>query len=249
MKYHLATLGLAPLLLAQGSRVRRNTPRLPEPPGARTGITGDGPRLRLLVLGDSAAAGVGASHQDEALAGCLVAHLQPHFCVHWQLLARTGDTVRQVLDHLDTLPMQNFDVVVTSIGVNDVTERTPQSEWLQHYRCLIERLTRNFSVRHVVLTQLPPMHLFPALPQPLRWYLGLRAQQLGQLLPPLAASYPTCDILQPDFSLNPGHLASDGFHPGPSAYSVWARAAAETIKRRTASADFCPDFCPQQGDD
>jgi hypothetical protein len=65
--YLLATFGLGPLLIAQALRVRRNVVRLEEPPGARSGSEGAGAPLRLLITGDSAAAGVGARTQEEAL--------------------------------------------------------------------------------------------------------------------------------------------------------------------------------------
>ena len=71
----LPALALSPLLLAQGVYVRRVTPRLPEAPGSRSGVAGGGPSLKLLILGDSAAAGVGAASQDEALAGQLAVAL------------------------------------------------------------------------------------------------------------------------------------------------------------------------------
>ncbi len=61
MRHALVTAALAPLLLWQGRHVRRVTPRLPEAAGPRAGTTGHGPPLRLLVLGDSAAAGVGVA--------------------------------------------------------------------------------------------------------------------------------------------------------------------------------------------
>jgi hypothetical protein len=69
MLYQLTTLALGPLLLAQGLYVRRKTPLLPEPPGARSGFAGTGRLLRVLILGDSAAAGVGAASQLSALSG------------------------------------------------------------------------------------------------------------------------------------------------------------------------------------
>ena len=67
----------APLLLVQGKYVRRVTPKLPEAAGAREGErrlrdAGGGPAsLRVLITGDSSAAGVGTQHQDEALPGQL----------------------------------------------------------------------------------------------------------------------------------------------------------------------------------
>ena len=71
----LQLIALAPILLWQGHKVRQRTLRLPEASGARAGILGQGLPLRLLLLGDSAAAGVGVSRQEEALAGQLAAQL------------------------------------------------------------------------------------------------------------------------------------------------------------------------------
>ena len=57
MIHQLLTVALGPVLLMQGLAVRRRVPKLPEPPGAREGTTGDGPPLRIVIVGDSAAAG------------------------------------------------------------------------------------------------------------------------------------------------------------------------------------------------
>ena len=62
MLYEIRTALLAPLIVPQGLWVRATIPLLQEPPGERQGTSGDGPPLRLLILGDSAAAGVGTSH-------------------------------------------------------------------------------------------------------------------------------------------------------------------------------------------
>ena len=64
-------LPAAPVLIAQGRRLRRDTPRLPDAAHPWQG-TLDGPEpLQLLVLGDSTAAGVGAA--TVAAAGVTVA--------------------------------------------------------------------------------------------------------------------------------------------------------------------------------
>jgi hypothetical protein len=54
---------LAPLLWLQARHVRRVTPLMPEPPGHRAGTCGRGSLVRLLVAGDSGAAGeIGRAH-------------------------------------------------------------------------------------------------------------------------------------------------------------------------------------------
>ena len=52
-------LALMPALVAQAVRTRARLPWLPEAFGDCAGRCGEGPRLRLLTLGDYSAAGVG----------------------------------------------------------------------------------------------------------------------------------------------------------------------------------------------
>ncbi len=92
-------------------------PVLPEPEGPRAGTVGHGPALRLLVVGDSAAAGVGARTQDEALCGQLAVALAPMLRLQWQLLAFTGATTADMLQRLREEPAAKVDVVLTSLGV------------------------------------------------------------------------------------------------------------------------------------
>jgi len=230
--YLLATLGLGPVLIAQAVRVRRDVVRLDEPPGERSGCEGAGAPLRLLIAGDSAAAGVGARTQEEALSGQLVAQLRAGNRVHWKLVARTGYTVNDVIGQLRATSPERFDVAVVSIGVNDATGRTRSARWIERQATLIELLKANFGVAHILLSSLPPMHVFPALPQPLRWYLGMRAKQLNGMLRRIADADACCEFLEIDFPFEPGFMAADGFHPAAPAYSVWAATAARAVRRR-----------------
>lgn len=232
--WRLAALSLAPIVLVQGLNVRRVTPRLPEASGQRSGTAGQGPPLRLLIAGDSAAAGVGVTSQDEALAGAVVRDLGQAFRVHWVLDARNGRKTVDVLSRLEAMEADPFDVALLSLGVNDVTGGTRSAAWVAHQRSLVNLLKRRFGVKHVLLTCLPPMHAFPALPQPLRWVLGTRAKQFTALLLDLAASDPDCEVVTPRLPLDPAYMAADGFHPGPPAYAEWGRQAAAIVRRRYA---------------
>jgi lysophospholipase L1-like esterase len=232
MRHRLASIALAPILVAQGWRVRRVTPRLPEPAGARWGVIGSGPRLRLLIAGDSSAAGVGVSSQQDALSGHLVAGLSSTFELSWKLVARTGHTVQGVLDELQAVAPESFDVAFICVGVNDVTGHTRPHRWIARQRALIELLASRFGVAHVIFSGLPPMHVFPALPQPLRWYLGTKAALLDDLLARLVGLDARCELLRVDFPVEAGYMASDGFHPGAAAYRLWGSVAAAAIRRR-----------------
>lgn len=229
MPYRVALLASLPILWWQGRRVKRDTPRLPEAAGARIGTCGTGQPLRILILGDSAAAGVGVSHQDEALLGQLRALLTPHYQVWWQLHATSGFRLVDVVQSLATRAQHPVDIVVVSVGVNDVTALTPIKRWQQHYQQLIEHLSQQQPAPYILCTAVPPMHAFWALPQPLRWLLGQRAHHLNRVLAHLLGAYPQAHLLQPQIPLQPDMLASDGFHPAAAAYQVWAQATTHQI--------------------
>ncbi|WP_100637820.1 SGNH/GDSL hydrolase family protein [Marinobacter salexigens] len=235
MLYPLSTLALAPVLIGQGRYVRRVTPRLPEPEGERRGAVGKGPELRLLILGDSAAAGVGVSNQQDALAGQLVRELARDHRVTWNLLAETGRTAADVLEAINSAPDEHYDVVLVSVGVNDVTGRTSTQQWLSALNALSDRLIKGMGATRILFTAIPPMHVFPALPQPLRWYLGMRARQLNELMKNVCKSRASgeghLEYLCVSFPLEPGFMAADGFHPGLDAYRLWAEHSASAIRK------------------
>lgn len=226
---------LAPLLLAQGAWVRWRTPRLPEPPGPRQGEAGAGPPVRLLILGDSAAAGVGAAHQNEALSGRLVESLASTHHVSWVLEAKTGATTASTLRRLQRMEPAETDVVVTALGVNDVVAGVALPVWLEQQRRLRSEFRGFLGSPHWILSALPPVHAFPALPQPLRMVLGRRARRFDRALREDVASDPKVTHLALDAPFEQRMMAVDGFHPGPPAYRLWGEKAAGRIREIVAT--------------
>ncbi|MHC8327567.1 SGNH/GDSL hydrolase family protein [Pseudomonas sp. LB1P83] len=242
----LAKIMLGPLLLIQGLYTRRVTPKLPEAEGERQGMAGSGNALRLLILGDSAAAGVGASTQDEALSGQLVGRLANDYQVYWKLWARSGLDSKAILELLEHNSPEPFDVVLLSIGVNDVTSTLTADQWVTRQHQLMDLLCSKFGVKQIIISPLPPMHLFPALPQPLRWYLGIRATRFNKHLADLADRKDQCTMLATRLAPVAGLMARDGFHPGPTMYSLWADDAAEMINQRFRETASHPSTFAQQ---
>jgi lysophospholipase L1-like esterase len=239
MGSEMTRFSLGPVFVLQGRYVRRVTPRLPEAPGPRAGTLGTGSELRLLVLGDSAAAGVGAPSQDEALCGRLTSELALSFRVSWALVARTGATTAGTTRHLARSPAARFDVAVVSLGGNDVMGQRPLGRWLEDVNELAALLRTRFEVRHVLFSGLPPMHAFPALPQPLRWYLGTRARRFDQALARWASGQPECEHI-PLTLTDLQQFASDGMHPGPLGYRAWSVLLARRIRARWTSSLAAP---------
>jgi lysophospholipase L1-like esterase len=213
---------LWPLLWLQGRHVRRITPRLPEPPGRRAGITGRGSLVRLLVAGDSGAAGVGAPTQEQALCGQLVRRLSRHHTVEWCVLAVNGLDSPGLLKLLQNAPCARFDVVVLSMGANDATDLCAPLQWAQWQNRLAELIDVRFAPAMLVHSAVPPLHACLALPQPLRWFLGHWAMQMNQSLAGLLIDQAGRTMhWHPETTTTAG-LAADGFHPSSEGYAVWA---------------------------
>jgi lysophospholipase L1-like esterase len=218
---------LLPVLIAQALQVRRKALRLPEAAGPRDGVAGKGPVLRLLIAGDSSAAGVGVATQDQALAGRLVAAFE----VHWRLEARTGADTAETLHRLAGLDGA-FDVVVSALGVNDVTGLVHGRVWMERQRLLSALARERFGARLIVTSGLPPMGRFPLLPQPLRWVLGRQAARFDAGLANLAAAAPDIAHVRFDLALSAADMAEDGYHPGAAIYAEWAKVVAGAIRAR-----------------
>tara|TARA_R110002126_G_scaffold160458_11_gene308120 strand:- start:2899 stop:3531 length:633 start_codon:yes stop_codon:yes gene_type:complete len=198
-------------------------------------MQGNGEPLRLLICGDSAAAGVGIEQQQQAFSGQLVELLAKQYQVNWQLAAKTGldctglnNLLHQLYAHSNAV--YRLDVVVVSIGVNDVTANRSKAEFQQQIRALLTRLATDFTDPYVLFSAIPPMQHFTALPSPLSYWLGLKAQMLNQTLASELESWPKARLLQSNQALTTDMLAADGFHPSESGSKIWAKLVCDAIK-------------------
>ncbi|MDX8351515.1 SGNH/GDSL hydrolase family protein [Cognatiyoonia sp. IB215182] len=218
-----------PVLLLQAIYLRMTVLRLPEPEGPRAGRTGQGPVLRLAILGDSSAAGVGVADQKDALLGQVIHRLLSRFTVDYRLLAATGSRTGDVLGWLQDMSEFDADVVVVALGVNDVTKGVSLRRWLRQQSALLDRLVHDFGVKYVIVSGLPPMHDFPLLPQPLRWVLGRQAARFDKALHAMVAGRPDATSITIDMRLDRDNMSEDGFHPGPLVYAAWADAVVAQV--------------------
>ena len=225
-------LVLAPVLVAQALRTRRRAPVLPEAAGPRQGRVGQGgDELRLLIAGDSSAAGVGVAHQDQALAGQLSRALHRHTSrpVRWALHARSGLSTQQLLDWLRSQPPPAADVAVVVTGVNDLIERVSVPRALRQRAELADWLLAGGRAVHVVFAPLPPVHRFPLLPEPLRRVMGDDARRHDAALARWAATRGEVSRPPIELEFGPQDMAEDGFHPGEPVYRACGEALAAHI--------------------
>jgi len=151
-------------------------------------------------------------------------------------LATTGASTASTIRQLERLGPFVVDAVVTSLGVNDITGDVGMEKFLALQRRLHDLLREKFGARLILVSGIPPMERFPALPQPLRWYLGARARELDRALANALPDGKGAEHLPFEGRLGAGHMAPDGFHPGPAVYAAWGAAAAARIATRLMGA-------------
>ena len=256
---------LAPVYLYQGRKVKRDTVRLPEPNGDRCGhvklntvddsVSLNLPTLHIMIVGDSAAAGVGSETQQQALMGRLIPNLQQQSAIYtpfdkisWSLHATTGHTSFDILRRLYVLaaPCQPIDVMVLSVGVNDTTANVSTVKWQHQLEQIIVIAQRKFGVRTLIFSSLPPMAEMPALPAPLSHFIGAKAAKLDDVLQHVCTQHDRVHYMAADFTqMAEDHrnkndangapidtaamFARDGFHPSSLTYGYWAQQLAKLI--------------------
>ncbi len=250
---NIGLLVILPIIIFQAIWVRKKTLRLPEPSGARelkSEPSDHKPKgkqipFNVLVIGDSAAAGVGVSTQSDALTGklyhALSQSLGESFAVSITLHARTGLASSDLITLLKHEQSCRYQVVVVSIGVNDVTRFTNLTTWRNNLRQIHRFLLHKFLCKQsqqalVIYSAVPPMHAFPAIPQPLRFMLGQRASLLNRVLASSIGILPFSRLLQLNVFNVKGEaiaelMAEDGFHPSSDGYALWADQIVTLVKK------------------
>ena len=228
---YFSTFPLLPIMAVQGRYVRWKMPKLPEAGGPPTGQTdGEGTPMRLLVLGESTAAGCGVADHTVALSGQLAAALSRRTgqAVAWRVVGRNGVTARVTRQSLlPLIPIEPVDLVAIILGVNDTKDLTPARRWQRDLKQLFFDLRIRLGPTPLVVSGVPPMGSFPALPPPLRQFLGLRAALMDAALREAVAAAGQAIYAGPLTGLTPATFSIDRFHPGEAGYAQWADGLAD----------------------
>jgi lysophospholipase L1-like esterase len=227
-----AAVAAGGLLTAQAFEARRRIgPRTTTAPYA-DGRYGSGPgtSIRLAVLGDSGAAGLGAESPDDTMGAILASALAEvsgrtvTLSNHAVIGAQTVDLDPQIDRALWTRPH----VAVIMIGANDVTHLIPRALSARRLRRAVRRLRE--SGIEVVMATCPDLGTVKPVPQPLRAVMRRASRKLAaaQAKATLAEGGRPVSLgsrLGPEFDDRPDVMfAEDRFHPSTDGYAAAAQA-------------------------
>lgn len=199
-------------LVAQAMRYERET---------------EGPRI--LVIGDSTAAGVGAASPEESVPGRVGSFLEASVENH----AVSGAVVSEIMAQFKDAKEEAYDLILIQGGANDIIQLLPLETTVMQMEALLSH-ARTKSDRVVLLTagKVGDAPLFPRIAAP---YFTHRAAWLREEFIRISEErgvnyvdlFSAADVFKTDTSR---YYAPDFFHPSGNGYEVWFIEAQKIIE-------------------
>jgi lysophospholipase L1-like esterase len=233
------------VVIGQALLARKTIPQVVSPPPRADGMYGGhfgGAEIRLVVLGDSSAAGYGAELPSETFAAAVAAGLaeQQRRPVRMRCLAVVGAESKGLPPQVEVALRHRPDVAVICIGGNDVTHRVSVQTAVGHLVHAVRGL-RAAGVEVIVGT-CPDLGTIRPIQPPLRWLARRWSRQLAtaQTIAVVEAggrSVSLGDLLGELFYADPDRMFSvDRFHPSGAGYLAAAQAVLPTVVAALAEA-------------
>jgi lysophospholipase L1-like esterase len=234
-------------LRLEATVARRSIGELVGGPPDADGLYGGGhpgEPLSFVVLGDSAAAGLGVTMPDETPGALLAAGLAElgERPVRLTTLAQSGARSTDLARQVDAALVEMPHAALIIIGGNDVTHQVRPAVSVR----LLDEAVRALSAAGcaVVVGTCPDLGTIEPIPQPLRWLVRRASRQLAAaqtvaVIEAGARSISLGPILGPEFRAAPRDMfAVDRFHPSAAGH---AAAAAAMLPSLASAVGFWPD--------
>jgi lysophospholipase L1-like esterase len=228
-------LPFAPFLYLQGQYIRRKIGRLPDASGETKGkFLRGSDTAKLLVLGESTAAGVGATTHETGLAGQFARFLGEKIgqSVEWHVVGRSGITVKETIHELvPKIPNEKFDYIMLALCGNEVLKLRSPRTFRRDMRRLIGILKEKHPEATFFITNAPAIRLSPVLPFPIKFILGhLSALHDANAREFTAEMRKVFYFHQP--TTVPEGFFADGIHPSEFGYTVWSKRMIEFFEEK-----------------
>lgn len=237
----LGALGAAgyALVRAEAALARRTIGEPTDVPPDPTGIYGrhPGPPLRLVMLGDSSATGLGCDSPAQTpgalLAGGVARELRRR--VRLDVVAVVGARSAHLETQLACALEQPVDLAVIMIGANDVTHRVRPGDASRHLGLAVRTLRA--AGAEVVVGTCPDLGTVEPLLEPLRSVAAFWSRRMAQAQAVAVAendgvAVSLGDLLRHEFREHRHLWSDDRFHPSPEGYARVADALLPDLLER-----------------
>jgi lysophospholipase L1-like esterase len=240
----VAVLGVEVLLARGGARLDEfdvtSLNESFEPPNGATPAAA----VRVLWLGDSTAAGVGASSPNHAVSAGVarIIAADRKVTVEVRVVAKSGARVADVADdQVSRVGELRPDVVVISVGANDTIHLTSVAAFGRLYRKVLDDVAAaGIPASRIVVVGVPDMGAPPRLRQPLRAIVGLRGERLDREARRVALAHGAhyVDLFAGTSSQfradQDRYFSADNYHPSDAGYALWSKVIAPSVENALA---------------
>ena len=189
--------------------------------------------LRLALLGDSIAYGMGATSPEERLSARLVDGLAGHGVdATARVLAVPGARSAQLAGQVENAVTWGADVALIVIGANDLTHQEPPAVATAALGAAVRGLRR--AGAQVVVAPAPDLSSVPWVPAALRDLVRTASDRFRTAQVAVAVQH-GAHVADQDgttsraFAQDPALFSADRFHPSGSGYAVIAAALLPTV--------------------
>ena len=221
-----------PIYIWQGLKTRRNSPRMAPPRNQHVApIKGKGKPIKLLLVGDSSAAGVGVDDINHSLGGQLAKLLANRSGrpVETKIAGCNSATAGQIRDYaVPNISPVDFTHVVLNIGTNDAKNFHTGRQFCNDFGTLIYALKTRFPEAKIIWSSILDLSTIAILPSPLNKILGIRSREMrarGEVL----CYERGVEIPEGDWDPSVENFSRDGFHASKKGYYEWAVVLADHI--------------------
>jgi len=219
---------LLPYLVYEASKVKKSAPTLL---AISERLVLKGKTSEILLIGESTAAGVGATSTNFTLAGHIFNLFKGECTI--SNFAKNGIRIAE------TLPLFEAELAKISkskegififLGANDCFQLTSPKSFAKSLAGLIERLEQLFQPNWIYLADIPPVQLFPAFSPLMQSYLHRQREFLRNEMKSISANRNNLIFEEIKLKLEKNFFAADGIHPSDLGYQLIAEFAFEGIQ-------------------
>lgn len=215
-----------PVYVWQGVGVRLRTERMTPAKGPTEGhFAGAGPAIKLLALGDSSIASVGAETTDQSVAFQLAKLLNERTGrqVNWRAAGFSSAVSGQIRDYvMPNMEIGEWTHIILHIGVNDAKNFHTISRFKKEFGGLLYAMRAKWPKADIYWCKAVDFTKVPAMPPMLGQILEVRAQAVNRMGERLCHERSVVPVARLPITDPVAGFSRDGFHASAAGYEAWA---------------------------
>lgn len=226
----MALIPVFPVLYFKGTKLKNRLVKLPPRSGFLELVSAN-PESNLLIIGESTAAGVGATSSETTFASKIFGFTDGKFTIF--NLGQNGlkaEKLQSLFHKSEKSVARSFSKTIILIGANDCFKLTPPRKFRKEIESFVRFLIAEKGVEDITIPMIPPVQDFPGIPKIMRLFLGWHRSILSRELLLLEKKIPQLSFQNQREKFSVEFFSEDGIHPSDLGYELIAASIATKLK-------------------